>query len=56
MTKVNSMISTFFRLQRNFLIGALARKGTTYYSEETETRMFAPSPAAQCPQTPMPTG
>ena len=24
MTKVNSMISTFFRLQRNFLIGALA--------------------------------
>ena len=50
---VNFMVSNG---QEWYVIWSLSVSGTTYYSSETEPRVFAPSPAAQCPQAPMPTG
>ena len=42
--------------QEWYVAWSLSVSGTTYYSSETEPRVFAPSPAANCPTTPNPTG
>jgi len=38
------------------VVWSLSVSGTTYYSAETEPRVFAPSPASSCPEMPLPTG
>ena len=39
-----------------YVAWSLSVSGTTYYSSETEPRVFAPSPASSCPEIPLPTG
>jgi len=39
-----------------YVAWALSVSGTTYYSSETEPRVFAPSPASSCPTTVLPPG
>ena len=42
--------------QEWYVVWSLSVSGTTYYSSETEPRVFAPSPASSCPEIPLPTG
>ncbi|HIG24274.1 MAG TPA: hypothetical protein EYG34_07095 [Acidimicrobiia bacterium] len=42
--------------QEWYVAWSLSVSGTTYYSAETEPRVFAPSPASSCPEMPLPTG
>jgi len=42
--------------QEWYVVWSLSVSGTTYYSAETEPRVFTPSPVSSCPEMPLPTG
>ncbi len=42
--------------QEWYVVWSLSVSGTTYYSSETESRVFTPSPTSSCPEIPLPTG